>query len=138
MSAVLGLRQLDVPVVQAGMGAVAGHELAAAVSEAGGLGTIGGVRAPIADEVAAARRLTGRPIAGNLLLPFVGPGDAPAAAQADVVVTFWGVPRRLAATTWVHQCGSVEEAKAAAHAGADAIMVQGIEAGGHVRATRPL
>ena len=51
-------------------------------------------------------RLTGRPIAVNLLLPFVGRGDAEAAAQADVVVTFWGVPRRLAATTWIHQCGS--------------------------------
>jgi nitronate monooxygenase len=120
------------------MGGVAWHELAAAVSEAGGLGTIGGVRAPTADEVAAARRLTGRPIAVNLLLPFVGPGDAGAAAKADVVVTFWGVPRRLAATTWIHQCGSVEEAKAAAHAGADALIVQGVEAGGHVRAKRPL
>jgi nitronate monooxygenase len=136
--AAFDLRSLDVPIVQAGMGGVAWHELAAAVSEAGGLGTIGGVRAPIADEVAAARRLTGRPIAVNLLLPFVGPGDAAAAAQADVVVTFWGVPRRLAATTWIHQCGSVEEAKAAAHAGADALIVQGVEAGGHVRAKRPL
>src|SRR3954471_24478265 len=136
--AAFDVRSLDVPIVRAGMGGVARHELAAAVSAAGGLGTIGGVRAPIADELAAARRLTGRPIAVNLLLPFVGPGDAPAAAQADVVVTFWGVPRRLAATTWVHQCGSVEEAKAAAHAGADALIVQGVEAGGHVRAKRPL
>src|SRR3954451_25371433 len=135
--AALDLRSLDVPIVQAGMGGVAGHELAAAVSEAGGLGTIGGVRAPIAGEVAAARRLTGRPIAVNLLLPFVGRGDAEAAAKADVVVTFWGVPRRLAATTWIHQCGSVEEAKAAAGAGADAVIVQGVEAGGHVRGTTP-
>jgi nitronate monooxygenase len=87
---------------------VAWHELAAAVSDADGLGTIGGVRAPIADEVAAARRLTGRPIAVNLLLPFVGPGDTGAAPQADVVVTFWGVPQRLAATAWIRQCGSVE------------------------------
>jgi nitronate monooxygenase len=120
------------------MGGVAWHELAAAVSEAGGLGTIGGVRAPTADEVAAARRLTGRPIAVNLLLPFVGPGDAGAAAQADVVVTFWacrgGSRRRPGSTSG----GSVEEAKAAAHAGADALIVQGVEAGGHVRAKRPL
>src|SRR3954464_3128857 len=151
MPAVLDLRRLDVPVVQAGMGAVAGHKLAVAVSEAGGLGTIAGARAAIAPEVTAARRLTGRPIAVNLLLPFVRPGDVEAAAAADVIVTFWGVPRRLAATTWIHQCGSVEEARAAASAGADAVMVQGIEAarsrpprrpprgaGGHVRATRPL
>jgi nitronate monooxygenase len=132
------LSDLDVPIVQAGIGNLARHELAAAVSEAGGLGTIGGVRAPIADEVAAARRLTDRPIAVNLLLPFVRPGDAAAAGQADVVVTFWGAPRRPAGTTWMHQCGSVEEAKAAAAAGADAVIVQGVEAGGHVRGTVPL
>ena len=137
MPAVLDLRRLDVPVVQAGMGAVAGHELAAAVSEAGGLGTIAGARSAIAAEVAAARRLTGRPIAVNLLLPFVRPRDVEEATAADVIVTFWGVPRRLAATTWIHQCGSVAEAKAAAEAGADAVIAQGVEAGGHVRGTTP-
>jgi NAD(P)H-dependent flavin oxidoreductase YrpB (nitropropane dioxygenase family) len=119
------------------MGAVARHELAAAVSEAGGLGTIAGARAPIASQLAAARRLTGRPLAVNLLLPFIEPGDVQAAAAADVIVTFWGEPRRLAAGTWIHQCGSAEEAKAAAQAGADAVIAQGIEAGGHVRGTAP-
>ena len=120
------------------MGGIARHELAAAVSEAGGLGTIGGVRAPIAAEIAAARRLTGRPIAVNLLLPFVRPGDAEAAAAGDAIVTFWGRPRRLAANTWIHQCGSVEEAKAAAAAGADMVIAQGVEAGGHVRGSTPM
>ena len=84
------LRSLEAPVVQAGMGAVARHELAAAVSEAGGLGTIAGAGAPIAEELAAARRLTGKPLALNLLLPFLRAGDAEAAASADVIVTFWG------------------------------------------------
>ena len=120
------------------MGAIARHELAAAVSEAGGLGTIGGVRAPIAEELAAARRLTGRPIAVNLVLPLLRRGDVQAAAGADVIVTFWGRPRRLAGSTWVHQCGSVEEARAAAAAGADAVIAQGVEAGGHVRGTTPV
>jgi len=120
------------------MGAVARHELAAAVSEAGGLGTIGGARAPIAKELAAARRLTGRPIAVNLVLPLLRPGDVRAAADAEVIVTFWGEPRRLAGGTWVHQCGSVEEAKAAEAAGADAVIAQGVEAGGHVRGITPL
>jgi len=120
------------------MGAVARHELAAAVSEAGGLGTIGGARAPIAEELAAARRLTGRPIAVNLVLPLLRRGDVQAAADADVVVTFWGKPRRLAGGTWVHQCGSVEEARSAAAAGADAVIAQGVEAGGHVRGTTPV
>lgn len=131
----LDLRRLEVPVIQAGMGSVAWHALAAAVSEAGGLGTIGGAGAPIASELAAARRLTGRPVAVNLLLPFMRPADAKAAAAADAIVTFWGPPRRLAPSTWIHQCGSVPEAKAAAAAGADAVIVQGIEAGGHVRGT---
>lgn len=131
------LRNLQAPVVQAGMGSVARHELAAAVSDVGGLGTIAGVRARISEEVDAARRLTAKPIAVNVLLPFIGPGDIEAAAAADVLVTFWGQPRRLAAATWIHQCGSVEEAKAAAAAGADAVIAQGCEAGGHVRGTLP-
>lgn len=138
MPSALDLRDLEAPVVQAGMGFISRHELAAAVSEAGGLGTIAGARARIADELAAARRLTGRPVAVNLLLPFVGPGDAQAAAQADAIVTFWGEPRRLAAGTWIHQCGSVAEAKAAAAAGADAVIAQGVEAGGHVRGETPV
>lgn len=125
-------------MVQAGMGAVARHELAAAVSAAGGLGTIAGARAPIAREVAQARGLTDRPIAVNLLLPFVRPADVHAAAEADVIVTFGGAPRRLASCTWIHQCGTVPEAKAAAAAGADAVIAQGVQAGGHVRGTRPM
>jgi len=135
---VVDLRGLPAPIVQAGMGAVARHELAAAVSEVGGLGTIGGARAPIAAELAAARRLTGRPIAVNLVLPLLRPGDVQAAADADVIVTFWGKPRRLAGGRWVHQCGSVEEAIAAEVAGADAVIAQGVEAGGHVRGTTPV
>jgi nitronate monooxygenase len=138
MTDVVDLRSLRAPIVQAGMGAVARHELAAAVSEAGGLGTIGGARGRIAEELAAARKLTGRPIAVNLVLPLLRPGDVQAAAQADVIVTFWGEPRRLAGGTWVHQCGSVQEAKAATAAGADAVIAQGVEAGGHVRGTTPL
>ena len=120
------------------MGAAARHELAAAVSEAGGLGTIGGARGRIAEELAAARKLTGRPIAVNLILHLLRPGDVQAARDADVIVTFWGEPRRLAPGTWVHQCGSVEEARAAEAAGADAVIAQGVEAGGHVRGTTPL
>jgi NAD(P)H-dependent flavin oxidoreductase YrpB (nitropropane dioxygenase family) len=116
---------------------VARHELAAAVSEAGGLGTIGGAVAPIASEIEQARAKTGRPIAVNLLMPFVRPGDVEAASKADAIVTFWAEPRRLASGFWIHQCGSVAEAKAAAAAGADAVIAQGVEAGGHVRGTVP-
>ena len=101
-------------------------------------GRSGAPAARIAEELAAARRLTGRPIAVNLVLPLLRPGDVQAAADADVIVTFWGKPRRLAGGTWVHQCGSVEEARAAEAAGADAVIAQGVEAGGHVRGTTPL
>jgi nitronate monooxygenase len=130
---------VDLPVVQAGMGGgLSRHELAAAVSEAGGLGTIavGGASA-IRSELAAARKLTGRPIAVNLLLPFARRDWFAAAEEADVVVTFWGKPRRRTPRLWMHQCGSVAEAQAASAAGADAIVVQGVEAGGHVRGTVP-
>lgn len=127
------------PVVQAGMGGgISRHELAAAVSEAGGLGTIAvnGADA-IQRELRAARALTRRPIAVNVLLPFARRDTFAAAAQADVVVTFWGRPRRRTPGVWLHQCGSVEEARAAAAAGADGLIVQGVEAGGHVRGRLP-
>jgi nitronate monooxygenase len=119
-------------------GGLAGSALAAAVSEAGGLGTIGIL--PPADlrrEITAARARTGRPISVNLLLPFAKRAQFEAAAEADVVVTFWGRPERRTAKTWIHQCGSVDEAAAARAAGADAVIAQGVEAGGHVRGEVP-
>ena len=115
-------------------GGLSRHELAAAVSEAGGLGTIAvnGADA-IRLELAAARALTGRPLAVNLLLPFARGDWFAAASEADVVVTFSGKPRRRTAGVWMHQCGSLDEALAARAAGADALILQGVEAGGHVR-----
>ena len=53
------------------------------------------------------------------------------------MVTFWGKPRRRSPGVWLHQCGSLAEAQAAQAAGADAVIVQGVEAGGHVRGTTP-
>ena len=88
-------------------GGLSRHELAAAVSEAGGLGTIAvNGAAAIRRELAAARSLTGRPLAVNLLLPFARRDWFAAAADADAVVTFWGRPttphaRRLDAPVWL-------------------------------------
>jgi len=130
---------VELPVVQAGMGGgLSRHELAATVSEAGGLGTIAvnGATA-IRRELDAARALTERPLAVNLLLPFARRDWFAAAAGADVVVTFWGKPKRRTPGAWLHQCGSVEEARAAFAAGADAAILQGVESGGHVRGTVP-
>ena len=115
-------------------GGLAGPDLAATVSEAGGLGTIGMLSPkPLAEELASARLLTGRPLAVNLLLPLARPADWEAARSADAVVTFWGRPERRVSGIWIHQCGSVDEARAARAAGADAVIAQGREAGGHVR-----
>ena len=139
MAALLERLSIDLPILQAGMGGgIATHELAAAVSEAGGLGTIGILDpASLREEIAAARKLTGKPIAVNLLLPFARRRHWESATEADVVVTFWGEPRRRTNRVWIHQCGSVEEARAALAAGADAVISQGVEAGGHVRGTVP-
>jgi nitronate monooxygenase len=130
---------VELPVVQAGMGGgISRHELAAAVSDAGGLGTIAvNGAAAIRRELAAARALTGRPLAVNVLLPFARRDWLEAAAEADVVVTFWGKPRRRTGGVWLHQCGSVGEAQRAQAAGADGVIVQGVEAGGHVRGGTP-
>lgn len=127
------------PVVQAGLGGgLSRHELAAAVSEAGGLGTIAvNGAAAIERELAQARGLTERPIAVNILLPFARRSWFEVAARADAIVTFWGRPKRRTGGVWIHQCGSVAEARAAHAAGADAAIVQGVEAGGHVRGTTP-
>jgi NAD(P)H-dependent flavin oxidoreductase YrpB (nitropropane dioxygenase family) len=130
---------VEKPVVQAGMGGgISRYELAAAVSEAGGLGTIAvNGAAAITRELAAARALTKRPIAVNVLLPFARRDWFEAADGADVLATFWGAPKRRTGGIWLHQCGSVEEVLAAHAAGADAAIVQGVEAGGHVRGTVP-
>ena len=139
MSALLDRLGVERPVVQAGMGGgLSGAALAAAVSEAGGLGTIGLLPpAELRSEIRAARERTERPVAANLLLPFARSEHFAAAADADAVVTFWGRPRRRTDRPWIHQCGSVEEALEAHAAGADAVIVQGVEAGGHVRGTTP-
>ncbi len=115
-------------------GGLARHQLATAVSAAGGLGTIG-ILAPddLHNEIAAARRLSDRPLAVNLLLPFARRVHFETASEADIVVTFWGSPKRRTPKVWIHQCGCVEEALAARNAGADGVIAQGVEAGGHVR-----
>src|SRR5947209_14718887 len=102
-------------------GGIAGAGLAAAVSEAGGLGTLGIMPPPrLARELTRARELTGRPLAINLLLPFTRDEHWDVAREADAVVTFWGRPVRRTARVWIHQCGSVAEAHAPPVASADA------------------
>jgi NAD(P)H-dependent flavin oxidoreductase YrpB (nitropropane dioxygenase family) len=105
------------------------------VSDAGGLGTIGILDPePLRQEIAKAKSDAGpRPVAVNLLLPFARRTHFEVASDADVVVTFWGRPERRTPKPWIHQCGSLEEARAAHRAGADGVIAQGVEAGGHIR-----
>lgn len=135
---------IEYPIVCAGMGSVALANLAAAVSEAGGLGTIalaGFSADAIAAEIAAARKITAKPIVVNLLVPFLRPGIFEALARLPVsaVTMFWGDPAehipscKALGLKVIWQCGSALEAVAAKRAGADAIIAQGFEAGGHVR-----
>ena len=136
---VIGKVEFELPVVQAGMGGgLSQHQLAAAVSAAGGLGTVGIMDARAVERaVQHVREQTSTPVAANVLLPLARRPHFEAASTADIVVTFWGKPERRTDRAWWHQCGSVDEALAARAAGADAVIVQGVEAGGHVRGTEP-
>jgi nitronate monooxygenase len=131
--------RLERPVVGAGLGGgLSRARMTVAIAEAGGLGQLGIMPpAMLRAELAAHRERTAGPVAVNLLLPFTRREHVEVARDADAVVTFWGEPRRPVDGPWVHQAGSVEEARAAVDAGADAVIVQGVEAGGHVRGTTP-
>lgn len=136
------------PVQLAGMAGPAGPELCAAVTDAGGLGMVGLADLP-ADQVGAvvgqlAERCAG-PFGVNFLVPFVDPAAVAAAAGAHVPVVefFYGDPdadlvARARPSLVLWQVGSADEARAAVDAGVDAVIAQGVEAGGHVRGTTPL
>ena len=141
----LGLRH---PILQVGFaGGLVGPELAAAVSRAGALGTLGLMRpATLRAQVRRVRELApGAPVAVNLLLPFTHRAHVEACIDARVtaVVLFFGfrpawVARLRAAGIFVlHQVGSADEARRALGDGADALIAQGREAGGHLLATAP-
>lgn len=148
---------LEHPFVGAGMGFVALPELVAAVSEAGGLGVLGVAPEPppvFAERLAQIRALTSRPFGVDFFLatsPTLGPTtvdghiEIAAAAGVDLVVFHFGIPfaawvaslKSAGSRIWI-QVPSVEQARAARDAGADGLVVQGKEAGGHNRSTTPL
>lgn len=148
VSRALTLCGINVPIYQAGLGGVAGPDLAAAVSQAGGLGHLGYIRRSAADIrlwIRETRKKTDRPFGVNLVPPGGGPDGFE--AQLSVVLDerpkvlslFWGdfsrvIPRAKAAgIVTMAQVGSVAEVRKAAQDGADIVIAQGIEAGGHVR-----
>lgn len=139
---------LESSVVQAGMAGVARAPLAAAVSRAGGLGALGlMVPSHFSAELRRAKELAeGRPVAANLLVPFIRKAHVAAciAQQVKAVTLFFGFDRSVvrslkAAGIFVfHQVGSLQEAKRALAEGADGLVAQGKQAGGHLRATKTL
>jgi NAD(P)H-dependent flavin oxidoreductase YrpB (nitropropane dioxygenase family) len=132
------------PIQLAGMGGMATPDLVVAVADAGGLGMLGaaGVPAPaleaLLDEIGARTRGA---FGVNFLMPFLeAPCVEVAARRARVVEFFYGAPDAAlielahaggALASW--QVGSVEEAADAERRGCDLVVVQGTEAGGHVR-----
>lgn len=141
------------PIISAGMGGPARSELAAAVSAAGGFGLLGMVRetpALVEREIAAVRARTNRPFGVNLIPGVTDPAlfEAEFAACLEAGVSafcfFWTVMpavverAKKAGCLVLYQVGSAADAVAAERAGADVIIAQGVEAGGHVRGRLPL
>lgn len=136
---------LKVPIVNAGMAFVAGPDLAAAVAEAGGLGMLGGAMVPAEGlrlMISATRGMTSGCFGVDLIGDFVEDAhvDVLIEERVSLVVFFWTPPApaqiaRLKSgdvSFWM-QIGSLDEARAAAALGAEALVVQGSEAGGHNR-----
>ncbi len=133
----------ELPIMQAPMAGAGGPELAAAVSTAGGFGCLPMIGQPpeaLRQGVAATRALTDRRFAVNLNVAFAHDELLAACIGEGVfaVSLFWGVaPRTIEAAkrgglVVLSSVGTAAEAAEAVSAGADAIVAQGWEAGGHV------
>ena len=142
--------KLQTPIINAGMAFVAGPELAAAVANAGGLGMLGGAMVPaegLRAMIKATRGMTGKSFGVDLIGDFIDDAhiDVLVEEHVPLVVFFWSAPspaqvQKLKAggvSFWI-QVGSVDEAKAGVDLGAQALIVQGSEAGGHNRAQATL
>lgn len=132
--------------MQAPIGPAATPALAAAVSEAGGIGSLGASWTEpdvLRSQIREIRRATDRPICVNLVLAFEQWERLEVAVEEGVeLISFsWGVRAdlvaraRAAGSLVMAQAGSIEEATAAVAAGCDVVVAQGVEAGGHVQGT---
>ena len=152
-----GLLGIEHPILSVGFALGAGPELAAAVSNAGGLGVVGASRLPrdfLRERIGGTRELTDRPFGANVLIPDDGSEESRAELREyvagvveerpPVLVLFAGDPAPHVDGAHANgvkvfvQVGSPEEARAAADAGVDGVIAQGYEAGGHVGARHAL
>jgi len=139
---------IEHPIIQGGMHHVGFAELAAAVSNAGGLGTITGLTQgtpeKLANEIARCKDMTDKPFAVNLtFLPSLTPPDYPGLVKAiidggvPVVETAGRNPAEYLPTLKdagikvIHKCTSVRHSLKAQSIGCDAVSVDGFECGGH-------
>jgi nitronate monooxygenase len=139
------LMGIELPIFGAGTGSIATAELAAAVTNAGGLGMTGAAGDPADVIVARIRRireLTDGPIGVNVILQ-LQPATAVSAILeegVDVLATGFGDPApwvesaHVAGAKILHRCESAAEAQAAAAAGVDVLIAQGSDSGGHTGA----
>ncbi|MGN0391238.1 MAG: enoyl-[acyl-carrier-protein] reductase FabK [Bariatricus sp.] len=135
---------IEYPIIQGGMAWVAEYHLAAGVSNAGGLGLIGAASAPaewVREQIREAKKLTDKPFGVNIMLmsPYA---DEVAKVVAEegvkVVTTGAGNPEKYmkmwkeAGVKVIPVVASVALAKRMERCGADALVAEGTEAGGHI------
>jgi enoyl-[acyl-carrier protein] reductase II len=138
------LLEIEHPVMLAGMGGVSYHRLVAAVSEAGGIGTLGASTMrpdELVDEIAGVKALTAKPFGVDLLTALPGQVEKGIPividAGARIFVAGLGVPREVIDLLHDHHilvgsmCGKVRHALGAVASGCDFVVAQGTEAGGH-------
>ncbi|MCI8381008.1 MAG: enoyl-[acyl-carrier-protein] reductase FabK [Lachnospiraceae bacterium] len=141
------LLKIEYPVIQGGMAWVAEYHLASAVSNAGGLGLIGAANAPadwVRDQVRKMQELTKKPFGVNIMLmsPFADEvAKVMVEEKVPVVTTGAGNPEKYlnmwkeAGIKVIPVVASVAMAKRMERAGADAVVAEGCEAGGHIGET---
>ena len=141
---VTALLGIEYPIIQGGMAWVAEHNLAAAVSEAGGLGLIGGANAPgevVREEIRKARELTDKPFGVNVMLMSPFADDVAKVVVEEgikVVTTGAGNPGKYmemwknAGIKVIPVVASVALARMMEKGGADAVVAEGTEYGGHI------
>lgn len=141
------LLQIEYPVFQGGMAWVAEHKLAAAVSNAGGLGIIGAASAPpevVREEIRKCKELTDKPFGVNIMLLNPNAEDVAKIVVEEgvkAVTTGAGNPGKFmelwknAGVKVIPVVASVAMAKMMERAGADAVVAEGMESGGHIGST---
>ena len=138
---------IEYPIIQGGMAWVAEYHLASAVSNAGGLGLIGAANAPadwVRDQVRKMKELTDKPFGVNIMLMSPSADEVAKVMveeKVPVVTTGAGNPEKYigmwkeAGIKVIPVVASVAMAKRMERAGADAVVAEGSEAGGHIGET---